>query len=148
MNLPQYQLRAGKSLMVFEFISEGPKGRISKLVKFSKTNLKGLYNLSFGDKNHDTGDFDDQIVSNNGDSETVLATVVAAVYVFTDKYPESSIYATGSTKSRTRLYQMGITKYINNIKKDFSILGLRDKLWFPFKKGINYEAFLVKRKNT
>ena len=84
MNLPQYQLRAGKSLMVFEFISEGPKGRISKLVKFSKTNLKGLYNLSFGDKNHDTGDFDDQIVSNNGDSETVLATVVAAVYVFTD----------------------------------------------------------------
>jgi hypothetical protein len=63
-----------------------------------------LYNLAFGDKDHSTGEIDDKVISNNGDSEKVLATVVATVYAFTDKYPETWIYATGSTKARTRLY--------------------------------------------
>ena len=40
MNLERYILKAEESLMVFEFISEGPNGRIPKLVKFSETNLK------------------------------------------------------------------------------------------------------------
>ena len=52
MKLPRYQLKAEKSLMVFEFVSEGPKGQIPKLVKFSETNLKGLFNLAFGDREY------------------------------------------------------------------------------------------------
>ena len=104
MQLPRYQLKADKSLMVFEFVSEGNKGKIQKLITFNETNLKDLYNLAFGDKNIETGDIDDMAVSNNGDSEMVLATVVATVYAFTDKYPESMIYAIGSTNARTRLY--------------------------------------------
>jgi hypothetical protein len=32
MKLERYELKAEKSLMVFEFVSEGPKGEISKLV--------------------------------------------------------------------------------------------------------------------
>ncbi len=80
MRLPRYELKAEKSLMVFEFTSEGLKGQIPKLIKFSETTLKGFYNLAFGDKNLETGDIDDAAVSNNGDSEQVLATVVSAVY--------------------------------------------------------------------
>jgi hypothetical protein len=146
MQLPRYELKAEKSLMVFEFLSEGPKGKIPKLIKYSETNLKDLYNLAFGDKDLQTGDIDDMAVSNNGDSEKVLATVVATVYAFTDKYPECMIYATGSTQARTRLYRMGITKYIKEIEKDFEVFGLRDNLWQPFEKEIHYEAFLTKRK--
>lgn len=52
----------------------------------------------------------------------------------------------GSTKARTRLYRMGITKYITEVEKDFEVLGMRDNGWHPFKKGEDYEAFLVKRK--
>ena len=147
MKLPRYELEAEKSLMIFEFVSEGPKGRIPKIVKFSETNLKGLYNLAFGDKNLETGEINDNIVSNNSDSEKVLATVVAAVYGFTDRYPNSWVYATGSNKARTRLYRMGITKYIMEIKKDFVVLGQKEKSWRNFRIGIEYEAFLVKRKN-
>lgn len=77
---------AEKSLMVFEFISEGPKGEIPKLIKLSETTLKDFYNLAFGDKDSQTGDIDDKAVLNNGDSEQVLATVVSAVYAFTDTY--------------------------------------------------------------
>jgi hypothetical protein len=146
MKLPRYELKAEKSLMVFEFISEGPRGQIPKLVKFSETNLKGLYNLAFGDKNQGSSDINDLAISNNGDSEKVLATVVATVYAFTDKYSDYWIYATGSTKARTRLYRMGITKYFDEIKKDFDLYGLKDNEWEDFEKEIAYEAFLAKRK--
>lgn len=69
MQLPRYELKAEKSLMVFEFLSEGPRGQIPKLIKFSETNLKDVYNLAFGDKHPETGDIDDMVVSNNGDSK-------------------------------------------------------------------------------
>lgn len=146
MKLPRYELKAEKSLMVFEFISEGTKGEIPKLIKYSETNLKDMYNLAFGDKNPDTGEIDDKVVSNNGDSEKVLATVVATVYAFSDKYPDSWIFATGSTKARTRLYRMGITKYVDEIKNDFDIYGLKENEWEMFEKEVEYDAFLVKRK--
>ena len=146
MKLPRYQLKAEKSLMVFEFISEGPKGQIPKLIKFSETNLKGLYNLAFGDRDQHTGEINDIVISNNNDSEKVLATVVATLYAFTDKRKEAFVLATGSTKSRTRLYRMGITKYFDEIKKDFLIYGLRNEEWENFEKEIEYEAVLAKRK--
>ena len=132
--------------MVFEFKSEGPNGQISKLIKFSETALKGFYNLAFGDKNIVSGDIDDKIVSNNGDSEQVLATVVSAVFAFTETYRETWVYATGSTKSRTRLYRMGISKYFDEVKMDFEVYGMLDGEWQEFEKGIDYTAFLVRRK--
>jgi hypothetical protein len=146
MKLPRYELKAEKSLMVFEFISEGKKGEIPKLIKYSKTNVKDIYNLAFGDKNQETGEIDDNVVSNNGDSEKVLATVVSTVYAFSDKYPDSWIFATGSTKSRTRLYRIGITKYIDEIKNDFELYGLNENEWELFKKEVEYAAFLIRRK--
>ncbi len=148
MKLPRYQLKSEKSLLVFEFISEGPKGQIPKLVKFSETNLKGLFNLAFGDKDQQTGEINDTVISNNNDSEKVLATVVATLYAFTDKYPDAYVLATGSTKSRTRLYRMGITKYFDEIQKNYHIYGLRNEEWENFEKKIDYEAFLAKRKNN
>lgn len=104
MNVHKYQLKADRKLHIFQFISEGPKGKIPKLVEFTETNLHDFYNLAFGDKDPKTGKINDEITTNNGDTEKVLATVVAAVYAFTDKYPEVWVYATGSTKTRTRLY--------------------------------------------
>jgi len=147
MKLERYELKAEDSLMVFEFVSDGPKGRILKLVKFSETNLKDLYNLAFGDKDMNSGELNDLSISNNGDSEKVLATVVSTVYAFTDYHLNSFVYATGSTKARTRLYRMGITKYLKDVTKDFYIYGLRNDEWESFEKEIEYDAFLAKRKN-
>jgi hypothetical protein len=146
MKLDHYELKAEKSLMIFEFISEGPNGFIPKLVKYSETNLNGLYNLAFGDKDIRTGGINDLVISNNGDSEKVLATVVWTVYAFTDKHPEGYVYAIGSTRARTRLYRMGITRYIDEIRKDFHVYGLRDEEWEDFEKETEYDAFLAKRK--
>ena len=88
MKLPKYPLASSDKMMTFEFVSEGKNGLIHKIVKYQPTNLKGLYNLAFGDKDLKTGEIDDKVISNNGDSEKVLATVVSTVYAFTDKYPD------------------------------------------------------------
>lgn len=147
MNLSRYQLSSNDSLSTFEFVSEGPTGRIIKIIQFSPTNLKDVYNLAFGNKDH-TGQIDDISISNNGDSEKVLATVVMAIYAFTDKYPETWIYATGSTSSRTRLYRMGVSKYYAEAKNDFEIYGELKGGWEIFKLGKDYAGFLIKRKNS
>ena len=105
-----------------------------------------MYNLAFGDKDTSTGNIDDSIISNNGDSESVLATIVETVYAFTNENPEALIYATGSTKARTRLYRMGISKYLSEARNDLEIYGQIDGKWQTFKKGVDYEGFLVKRK--
>ena len=146
MRLPKYPLASSDKMMTFEFVSEGNKGFIHKLVRYQPTNFKNLYNLAFGDKDPESGDIDDRVISNNGDSEKVLVTVVATVYAFTDKYPERWIYATGSTKARTRLYRMGISRFLEEVRADFEILGELHDEWEECKPGIEYEGFLVRRK--
>lgn len=146
MNYAQYPLAAEKTLMVFEFLSEGPKGKIRKIIKFEKTSKDKVYNLGFGDLNETTGEVDDKVVTDNGDMEKVLATVVGAVYAFTDKYPKYWVYAVGSTAARTRRYQMGISRFLTDVKRDFEVYGLKEGAWEPFRVGVNYEGFLAKRK--
>lgn len=80
-------------------------------------------------------------------SDKVLATVVATVYAFTDKHSDVWVYATGSTRSRTRLYRMGLTKYLTEILEEFDLFGQKKGEWEVFKKGVEYDAFLCQRKN-
>ena len=147
MRLKTYPLEANESLMTFEFTSEGPKGFIRKRVQFQRMNRKNMYNLAFGDVNIVTDDFDDKVVTDNNDSETVLATVAATVYIFTDKYPSATVYAKGSTLARTRLYRIGISNNLGEISKRFMIHGLLKGIgWAIYEKNKNYSAFLIKIK--
>jgi len=146
MKLPKYPLASSDRLMTFEFTSEGQRGLIHKVVQYQPTNLKDIYNLAFGDKNQTTDSIDDTVISNNGDSEKVLATVAATAYAFTDRYPDVWIYAIGSTKSRTRLYRMGIAKFLEEVSEDFEVLGERNGAWEAFRRNVEYEGFLVRRK--
>ena len=148
MKLDRYELIAGRNLTTFEFLSEGKKGKIIKVVQFQQMNIANLYNLAFGDKNADTGELDDKVVTDNGDSEKVLATVVAALYAFADRYPDAWIYATGSTSARTRLYRMGINKYFDIVEYDFDIMGEYHNEWEWYEHGRDYQALAVHRKNS
>lgn len=146
MKVEKYALKSESSLTVFEFISEGPKGAIRKLIQFQETNEANLYNLAFGDKKRDTGEIDDLAVSNNEDTDKVLATVVAAVYAFFEKHPEAFVYATGSTKARTRLYRMGITRFYREMVQDFYVYGQVGDYFYEFEVGQEYTGFLAQRK--
>ena len=146
MQVDKYALKAESNLNVFEFISEGPKGTIRKLIQFQETNEPGLFNLAFGDKNYETGEIDDLAISYNSDSEKVLATVVAALYAFFDKYPDAFVYATGSTRARTRLYRMGITRFYEEMAEDFYLFGQIGDDFYEFEVGKEYKGFLAQRK--
>jgi hypothetical protein len=145
MVLPRYELKTEKSRLFFEFMSEGHQVEILKIIKFCRTDFSGMYNLAFGDKGLTNGEIDDTSVSNNGDARKILATVVDAVCIFSDKYPNAWIYAIGSTQLRTRLYRMGIAKSLLDINKDFEIYGMIGNGWYPFVKNEAYEAFLIKK---
>jgi hypothetical protein len=142
----RYQLKFSQAFEVFEFTSEGSKGRINKIVKYTETSTQGIYNLGFGDKIDDSDDFDDNVISNNEDSGRVLATVAGTVYIFTDKFPNAYVYATGSSPSRTRLYRMGISKHLEEIEEDFQVYGFINESLEKFRKNRNYHAFLLTRK--
>jgi hypothetical protein len=145
MLFPQYDLEAEESLEVFEFISVGDKGEIVKIVQFLQIS-DNLYNLGFGDKNLETGEISDIIVSNNGDSRKVLATVAASIYAFTSKNQNAFVFATGSTKARTRLYRIGIANNLDEILQDFDVFGLLSDELETFRKGVDYQGFFVKRR--
>jgi len=146
MKLSKYHLKAESKFTRFGFISEGNKGAIRKLIEFQATSDADVYNLAFGDKDPATGDLNDLAITNNGDTEKVLATVVAAVYVFFDNYPATYVYATGSTKARTRLYRMGITKFYEEMQKDFYLYGQVGDDYPEFELGKDYDGFLAQRK--
>ena len=146
MKVDKYHLKADSKFIRFEFISEGPKGNIRKLIEFQETNVTGIFNLAFGDLKGNSENLDDLSISNNDDTEKILATVVSAVYAFFDKYPTVYVYATGSTKARTRLYRIGITKFHEEMKNDFYLYGQLDNEFVTFEVGIEYKAFLAQRK--
>ncbi len=121
----------------FQFISEGPKGKIKKVIQFSQTKNKDIYNLAFGNLNND-GTIDDETTNDNKDRNKILATVAATVYEFTARYTDKTIFFYGSTAERTRLYRMALSTNIKELEKDFYVYGiLQEKFLFrrvPFQK--------------
>ena len=138
MKLEQYELAFDRTKTNFDFISEGPKGRILKTVRFTKIKVKShnnLYNLAFGDKNLDSGAIDDLVITDNQDRDKVLATVAKTVAIFIKHRPKALIFFRGSTPSRTRLYQMAINKYLDELSEIFFIEGFTSKEWVFFEKN-------------
>ena len=150
MNYDKYEnvLGSGDSLE-FEFISEGSNGKFTKTVQFTQTNDPGIFNLGFGDR-LENGEIDDLIRNNNQDRNKILATIAAIVYEFTAVYPERMVFFTGSTPERTRLYRMALSLNLNELRNDFEIYGVNlignESVVELFRKGKNYNGFLVRRK--
>jgi hypothetical protein len=148
MDVRCYEYQVDEGLMNYEFCSEGPKGKIKKVVRFTLRNAQGTtyFNLGFGDLDSTGTQMDDKAISNNHDKEKVLTTVAQIVVEFIARYPDIGIYAKGSTPSRTRLYQMGIANNWNKIEPLLIIHGYVNNKWQPFQKNVSYEAFMAFKK--
>jgi hypothetical protein len=148
MNLAKYTIITGPSEFYYEFYSEGPNGRIRKIVRFTPLTEyeDNHYNLYLGDWLEAEGRASDTAVSNNNDRKKILATVASIIVHFTFQKPEAIIFAEGSTPSRTRLYQTGIAAHWSEIDESFDLHGFREGKWERFQKNRSYEAFLLHRK--
>ena len=146
MYLKRYRYNANENFSVYTFTSEGPKGKIRKVIKFVHM-VGNLYNLAFGDIDESTGQTMDTVVTNNNDSLKVLSTIAACVHDFTVKYPNALIFMKGSTHSRTRLYRRAITTNWSLINDDYVVYGQMEDGWEEFVFGEDYVAFLIHRNN-
>ncbi len=147
MNVEHYKLYQDVEFLHFEFFSEGPNGKIRKIIQYQEFSPGSqIYNLGFGDWNNKRHDVDDTVVTNNKDTQKVLATVAKSVEEFMRLRPKATIFAQGSTPARTRLYQMSVAMFFEEISEHFLILGLKDKEWLQFVKGVTYDAFLLRKK--
>lgn len=150
MDIRKYDYQTNKDTLSYEFFSDGPKGRIRKIVKYSlqySSDKVAFYNLTFGDWNEAEKKIDDLIISNNDDKERILATVAGTIIEFLKLYPLMPVYIQGSTPARTRAYQMGINRHSEEIEFLFYVFGLIENTgWSTFMKGTNYGAFLVFKK--
>ncbi len=147
MNKPKYLYKTEDKFNIYEFVSDGSKGRINKMIEYTETATENVYNLGFGDYDEVSKSINDLSVTNNGDSLKVLATVASTIYAFIERHPNAYILATGSTNVRTRFYRMGITNNLAEITEDFVVYGFTDKgNWEEFEVGEDYEAFLITKK--
>ncbi|HMR89569.1 MAG TPA: hypothetical protein PKD51_15520 [Saprospiraceae bacterium] len=144
MDQPKYEFKRTNEIH-FDFISVGKKGEIHKRVTFIELQY-GFFNMGLGDLNPETDEVDFYSVSDNGDRNAVLATVSEVIEAFFDLYPSHTIYFKGTSKSRTRLYQMAINHYYDELSVRFHILGELDDKMTRFKKNTNYKSFLILKK--
>src|ERR1022692_282226 len=134
MNLERYPFIPGTGNFTYEFYSKGPNGTIKKVVQFQRIKWYNglLFNVAFGDWNEVTECIDDKITTNNLDRDKVLATVAGTVLHFMNEYPNAILIAKGSTNSRTRLYQIGIVYFLEEISDTFEIQGYVADTWETF----------------
>ncbi|MEJ7769477.1 MAG: hypothetical protein WKF89_16785 [Chitinophagaceae bacterium] len=151
-----YEINSTEDLSTYVFLSKGRKGEIVKIVQFTHLRMEvspDRYNLALGDwidEKIDAGN-----ITNNGDIKTVMATVGAITLYYTSQFPLREIFVAGSSRNRSRLYQMLVSNNLEEIEKDFDVFGIRyfnnrsDELEGfakPFQKNETYGAILVIRK--
>ncbi|WP_018618083.1 DUF6934 family protein [Spirosoma luteum] len=146
MQLEKYAVTASSLHTGYRFVSVGERGNLVKVVEYSPTDNPDEYNLAFGDYDPLTGAISDTIRSNNGDRDKVLASVGETAIDFLRYYPDATIFAKGSTESRTRTYQMGINRFYDEITQEHSVFGFRNGIWEVFEPSQSYEAFRMRRK--
>jgi len=146
MKTDRYPLNSAQDLMRFEFVSEGPRGFIPKIIEFQRTEIPDVYNLAFGDVQHPHRTLNDRAVSNNGDTEKVLTTVAWAVALFLERRPYAFVYAEGSTPARNRLYRRSMARFLDELERSFYLYGRVGNEFFDFDPEQEYEGFLAQLK--
>jgi hypothetical protein len=132
---------------IFDFISTGRNGDVLKRVAFSKTEQENIYNLALGDVDEEN-DINDYAVTDNGDRNKVLATVVSIVEAYTKRFPDRWIFFRGSTAERTRLYRIAVGLHLDELSRLYEIRAYVDGDVVPFVKDLKINAFLIKRKKS
>lgn len=129
----------------FEFFSIGKRGVAPKRIAFIPTDQEAVYNLAFGNINAE-GEIDDEVISDNGDRNKIIATVIYVVNTYLEVYPERFVFFTGSTEGRIRLYRIAISVNYSDFSKKFNIYCQTETGFVPFKRNIKAKGFLISKK--
>ena len=147
MEKPSYTYQISESHQYYFFESIG-KVTIQKVVVYqSFEDTPDIVELAFGNLKSDLS-IDVFAVSDNEDMPLIISTVISTAFDYLEHHPEKTIYFSGSTPSRTRLYRAAITKSMENIEPLYQVFGLNNDAQIEiFNKNHTYTAFLIDRKN-
>lgn len=146
MTEPFYEFTILDKAHRFDFVSIGEQ-IINKTIIFHQTHHTGIYSLTLADVTENQ-EFDVYNVSDNGDMKKVLSTVLRTITAFLESYPNAKVVFSGSTPSRTRLYQIAITHELSNFQTRFLIEGYTHEKGFElFTKNKSYDGFAISVKN-
>lgn len=96
--------------------------QVKKVVRLRPTDIEGLYNFVLLDILPD-GTTSDTAETNNQDMLVVLATVTQIAVDFLSKNPGCAIAVQGGDAKRQRLYQIMISRELDQIRQQFNVLG-------------------------
>ncbi|MCU0470045.1 MAG: hypothetical protein MUF58_15730 [Arcicella sp.] len=147
MEKPSYAFQISENHEYYFFESIG-KTNIQKIVVFQPSEVNpDIVELAFGNLKTDLS-IDVFAVDDNEDMPIVISTVITTIFDYLEYYPEKTIYFSGSTPSRTRLYRAAIAKSLEKIESNYQVFGLKENTQIEsFDKHNTYLAFLIKRKN-
>lgn len=154
MDYKGYLLSANADFTLFEFISTGSKGIIRKAIKYTQTLNQDVYNLGFGDivfSDDTTIEIDDSTLSNNGDLDKVIATIVASIYVFVGHHPKAYVLFGSSNNAKLRLYRMFLSRHYEEISQVFVVFGAIHNIEgrlinVPFDPSANVEGYFIRKR--
>ncbi len=146
MNQPFYPFTILDESHRFDFVSVG-RERILKTIVFYQTDNPKFFTLTLANVLPD-GELDISTKSNNGDMEKILATVLQTITIFLSNNPEVIVGFSGSSDTRTRLYQIAIAKEFGKAIERFNIWGLLENTLEPFRTGQIYTGFFISFKNV
>ena len=138
-----YPLIADENREVFAFESIGSRGCIAKIIVFDLV-AGDIWNLGFGDRNN--GNWDDEVISNNGDLVRVISTVAQAALQFSERWPERRILINPVDEKRKRLYNTIFKRRHHEIIQIFEVTGLTSQGMRPYEPDIFSHLFLLTRK--
>lgn len=130
----------------FKFQSIGKRGVFDKAIVFSQID-HNIYNLALLDHDPATQDYTDKSVTDNGDMPIVLSTVMSVIREYLNQYPDRKIYLVGNSPSRTRLYQIAISKVLGHLE-DLTVSGYADFEWSKFEPNRSFESFLIEKNHV
>lgn len=142
---PYTHLQALRDFSAFQFTSAGLAGPVTRQVRFNGQKDAGIYNLDLRDlpvtKKDDPGRVTDQ-----GDMNAVLATLVQIIEIYTERYPRRSIRLKGDTQEKAHLYRTALDHHLDILCPLF-IINLEEHISDPDgDRNIDNIAFVLKRK--
>jgi hypothetical protein len=135
------------------FFSEGPNGRFELrtfITRVKHDPRQELFNVGFGVWDQEEQNINDKFTTRNADMHRILSTIAIIALDFLRRNPFAYLYAEGSTAARTRLYQLEISKILDEMPDDLQLYGLikEDDIGFvKFSRGINFDGFLLSLSN-
>jgi hypothetical protein len=145
LHAPYKHLQALRDFSAFQFTSTGKAGPVTRQVRFNGQKDAGVYTLDLRDlpvtKKDDPGRVTDQ-----GDMNTVLATLIQIIEIYTERYPRRSVRLKGDTQEKALLYRTALDHHLDILCPLF-LINLEEQVSASGgNRSIDNIAFVLKRK--